>query len=161
MVIQLLFRRCDKMNEHKIYILSIPDMFRQKDQLDKENTMIVQIQHHNKNEHQVIRMKHAKVNSFIFDDESKDHFGFITKQTAKHIIELAKRLSKLPTLNIYVCCYVGLSRSPAVAIAINEILARETKNSYYGFRAADIMDCYHYYNKDISDYIRELYEAEK
>jgi len=149
------------MNEHKIYILSIPDLFRQKDQLDKENTMIVQIQHHNKNKYSVIKMKHAKLNSFIFDDESKGNFGFITKQTAKHIIELAKRLSKLPTLNIYISCFVGLSRSPAVAIAINEILHKETKNSYYGFRAADIMDCYHYYNKDISDYIREIYEAEK
>lgn len=149
------------MNKHRIYILSIPDLYRQKDHLDKEDTMVIQIQHHNKNKHPVIKMKYAKVNSFIFDDESKDRFGFITKQTTKHIIQLAKRLSKLNTHNIYVCCYAGLSRSPAVAIALNEILHKETKDSYYDFRAADVMDCCHHYNKDISDYIRKIYEAEE
>jgi len=146
---------------HRINILSIPDLYRSKDELDKNNTMIIQIQHHDRNEYPVIKMKYAKVNSFIFDDESKGNYGFITEQTAKYIIELGKRLSTLNPHNIYVCCYAGLSRSPAIAIILNEILFSETKDSFYGFRSADIMDCYKFNNKDIANYIRELYNKEE
>ena len=147
-------------NIHKINIISIPNLYRVINSIDKKDTLIIQIQHRGKNEYDIIKTRNAKVLSFVFDDVNKGDDGFITKNNAKIIGEISKSLKNIKGLNIYISCYAGLSRSPAIGIVMYMILHNETKNSYYGFRASDLMDTYIYHNKDIVQYIMDVYNEE-
>lgn len=150
------------MPEHEIKVIPIPDLLRFRDHVDKEHTIVIQIQNHKNNLIRHIPMINAMATYLYFDDVDRDKEGFIVKSDAKTIIEIGKWLSNLEKeYFVYVCCYAGLSRSPAVATALNEVLFRETKNSIYRFEMCNTMNKYQFYNHDILDFIRRIYNEIK
>ena len=142
---------------HTIEVISIPNLFLAKDNIDKDNTLVIQIQHTGKNEYDIIKLKKAKVIGLEFDDVYKGKDGFITPYQVGYVYGLGIGLSlRKNPLRVIVSCYGGLSRSPAIASALYIILFKETKDSYYGFRSCDIRDCYQHQNTDILSEIDRL-----
>lgn len=86
----------------------------------------------------------ADVLKLKFDDsyETNIHNTPISSKQANQILEFAiQHIDK----NIYVSCDVGMSRSPAIVVALEEI-----------FNSNDVSDYYHHYNHYVKNKITEV-----
>jgi hypothetical protein len=85
------------------------------------------------------------------DEEDQVNYFVFNKETAEQIItEFGDLIKKNPKADIMVHCYKGRSRSPSIAMALNEI---------YGLKVAGLFDKYPVFNLLVHDTM--LKEARK
>jgi len=87
--------------------------------------------------HEILKMR--------FDDEEREDIGasLITEEQAERIIDFAlKNIDK----DIFVNCDAGLSRSPAIVVALEEI-----------FNNNDVKDKYQLYNKYVYRKLKDVW----
>ena len=144
---------------HEIKVISIPDLIRARSYVNKKKHYIVQIQYHGTNDYPVIEFTNTIKNiTLTFDDVNKGDEGFIGLYDAGKVDVIAELL--ITTNNqapVYVCCVGGLSRSPAVALGLLNIIASHTITKSCSVYISDvILDYYKRYphhNKDVLDAI--------
>jgi len=134
---------------HKIKVMSIPDLINAKDEINKEIHIIIQIHHTGENEYGEIRFSNTMKNIiFTFDDVNKGDKGFISNYDCGRVEGIMFSLKYMEDITLYICCYGGLSRSPAIALAICYLLVREGKNEYKDL-IKDLLNKYQHHNVDV------------
>lgn len=81
-----------------------------------------------------------------FKDVSRDEEGFITETHIKKLVSILPTISKAKT--VFVGCDAGVSRSPAVALALATYLKQ-----WHDFQ--EIAVRYPYLNNDVYEFVRE------
>ena len=109
------------MNMEKFKVESIKDMIYKYPKIDKDGLEIIVItrQDYDYNFVPLIKLEFddiLKEDIIKMDSELKKKFIFVNKKHIDSIIKKLPRIIKAKT--VYVCCDAGLSRSPAVAIAL-------------------------------------------
>ena len=141
---------------HEIKVMSLNNLIGAKDYINREKHLIIQIQHHGVNDYTVTDFPNTIRNTILtFDDVNKDDKGFISKLDVSMINAVAYYLHMIDnSLPLYVCCFGGLSRSPAVAMGIMSYLIDKGHQEY----KAMLEDCYKthpHFNVDVVGKILE------
>ena len=144
---------------NSIRVMSIPDLVRAKEEIDKEEHIIIQIQHTGENECNRVLFSNTISNiTFDFDDVNKGDENFISHASIDWVRVIVDNIhegelnQKYP---IYVCCAGGLSRSPAVAMAIMYLLISKYNMNEYKEMLSVFTVMYPHFNSDIYNSIIE------
>jgi len=144
---------------NSIRVMSIPDLIRAKEEIDKEEHIIIQIQHTGDNENDRVVFPNTLENyTLIFDDVYKEDEHYINKQsidTIRIITEVLASNKIYGNCPVYVCCVGGLSRSPAVAMAIMYLLITKYNMDVYKESLKVFTVMYPHFNVDIYNSIIE------